>query len=460
MILSRQTSLSLRERIRGGLGILIGLALPLLSGPAASREIRVSDRVFVVKDRSGAPVEFQMIVNAGCADEADDQCRGLAHYLEHLVLVGRNPEHGNSAFRFFPDAITNGWTSQHATAFWHRMPQRAQGPREDLEKIFNFYAARLKTFSIPENEAIRERNVVLQEHDWRLGSDAIARFVRKLDRSLMPDHPLGQWTIGTPETIRAFTLDAARAYHARWYKRSNVWFVVTGDVEPELVRQISARALENADTASVPPRPSLVPPRIETRRETLFDQDAQMTRSVAVFEKLIRISEADRLATLASAALVVNLMASQLPGSLSDAVSEQAKLTPTKPFAGLTRIAPETYKLVLIADVSATIDPNGRRVLAALGAYAENLTSGQFSDRNIERIRKRWLDERKSADGNPNQVFQRLIGWLAQGHDPDEINRLPDQIATIQKSELDRIIRAIAGPGTIAEGVIGPKTGE
>lgn len=436
------------------------VGLFFISPIGIAREVRVSDRVFVVKDRAGSPVEFQMIVNAGCADEADGQCKGLAHYLEHLVLVGRNPEHGNSAFRFFPDAVTNGWTNQIATAYWHRMPQRAQGPREDLEKVFNFYAARLKSFSIPIEEAVRERNVVLQEHDWRYGSDAMLRFFRKLDRALMPDHPLGQWTIGTPETIRVFTLEEARAYHEKWYKRSNVWFVVTGDVDPDMVREISVKALAGADASAVPTRRPLAPPRIEVRRETFFEHDAKMTRQVAVFEKLIRIEEQDKFATIAAAVIAGNLIGSQLPGSINEAIGEKAKLTTTMPHVSFNRIAPETYKLVVAVDVNPGIDHKGQQVLAAVGAYVDSLSPASFSDRNVERLGKRWLEARKTGDGVPTQVFQRLVGWLALGHEPDELNRLPERVGAVRKADVDRILSAIAAAGTIAEGVVGPKSGE
>jgi predicted Zn-dependent peptidase len=40
-----------------------------------------------------------MVVNAGCIDEPGGVCRGLAHYLEHLILTGRNAEHADSANR-------------------------------------------------------------------------------------------------------------------------------------------------------------------------------------------------------------------------------------------------------------------------------------------------------------------------------------------------------------------------
>ena len=86
----------------------------LLTPTAFGAEERVGDRLFLVRDKPGTPTQFQMIVYAGCLDEAGGNCRGLAHYLEHLVLVGRNPEHKDAAVRFFADGYANGTTSPRA----------------------------------------------------------------------------------------------------------------------------------------------------------------------------------------------------------------------------------------------------------------------------------------------------------------------------------------------------------
>ncbi len=210
--------------------------------------------LFLVRDKPGTPTHFQMIVGAGCVDEAGAKCRGLAHYLEHLVLVGRNPEHKEIALRFFPDGSSNGWTSQRATVYVHSIPAREEGPRADLEKLFAFYAARLKDFSISDADAERERNVVRQEHDWRVGSRPFVRLARKLDRLLLPDHPSGQSVIGTSEDIDAFTLDDARAFHRAWYAINNVDFVVMADIDPAVLKDIADRALAGLEPRPLPPR--------------------------------------------------------------------------------------------------------------------------------------------------------------------------------------------------------------
>src|SRR3712207_7258436 len=71
------------------------IALP--ASPAALPEtgsrataIRVSDRVILARDERMRQAHFTLVVHAGCLDE-EPNCRGIAHYLEHLLLVGRDP---------------------------------------------------------------------------------------------------------------------------------------------------------------------------------------------------------------------------------------------------------------------------------------------------------------------------------------------------------------------------------
>ena len=81
----------------------------LLASGALAAEERLGEHLLFVRGVPGAPTKFQMIVRAGCADESGGECRGLAHYLEHLVMAGRNPEHQEIALRFFPNGLSVSW---------------------------------------------------------------------------------------------------------------------------------------------------------------------------------------------------------------------------------------------------------------------------------------------------------------------------------------------------------------
>ena len=121
---------------RSALQAVLALLLTVLVLPAAfAVEERISERLFLIRDKPGTATQFQMIVRAGCLDEANGQCRGLAHYLEHLVLVGRNPEHKDAGVRLIPDGAMNGWTTQRSTRYWHSAPAREAGPKADLERV-------------------------------------------------------------------------------------------------------------------------------------------------------------------------------------------------------------------------------------------------------------------------------------------------------------------------------------
>ncbi|WP_164305704.1 insulinase family protein, partial [Streptococcus pneumoniae] len=67
-------------------------------------------------------------------------------------------------------------------------------------------------FEITPQDALRERNVVLQEYNWRVGANPFSPVWQEVTGFLYPGHPLGQWTIGSPASIAALTSDDARAY--------------------------------------------------------------------------------------------------------------------------------------------------------------------------------------------------------------------------------------------------------
>ncbi len=441
---------------RGSLLQILGFLLPFL-GAANAAEIRISERVFLVPDRPNSPVEFQMVVNSGCADEAGGDCRGVAHYLEHLVLVGRNPENKDAALRFFPDAISNGWTSQRATVYTHRVPARPDGAKADLEKLFNFYSARLKDFSISAEEAARERNVVLQEHDWRLGSNPFARFAQKIDRLLLPDHPLGQWPVGSRASIQAMTLEDARAFHRSWYRRNNAWFVIKGDVAPEVLKTVSEASLGGTEAGAFPQRPSEIPPNIDESRQDLREFDAEAKKTLVFYRKLFRFDESDLAADRAAIAVLNGLLASQLPGSLHEAVVERGRLATGSPSFALRRIAPKTYLIQIGAEIALDADPG--KLAEAISDYVAGAATLDLSDRNIERIKRRLADSRKAADDVPQQVYQRLIGWLAAGNPYEELGRFPALANAVRKDDIAPFLRAMAGTGRIVCGVLAPLEG-
>lgn len=443
---------------RIGISAAVVLAMFALGGPAHTAEQRVSERVFFVKDKPGTPTQFRMVVLAGCSDEDGGQCRGLAHYLEHLVLVGRNPEHKDIAMRLLPDGSSNGRTSSSTTVYLHSIPPREAGPRADLERLFDFYAARLRDFSISEEEALRERNVVLQEHDWRVASSPFRRFERKLDGELLPGHPAGLWTIGTRASIESLTLADAKAFHRRWYVINNVYFLVKADIEIKDLGEIAGKALAGLETKRLPPRPAQRQPEITLERKDLRETDPQVKRTSVVYKKVVRMSEGDSPAQRAGRGVLAGFLNSRLPGSPYQALVETAKVAAGGPFVSLGRVAPRTYVLRIAADTAPDATPQA--LLDAIAGYVDAMDRNGPSPEQIERLKRRSADSRVNEDQDPGVVYSRLSGWLGARNAYDDYARWPTRIAKVMPSDVQQVLAALAGPGRVVTGTLLPATEE
>jgi zinc protease len=426
----------------------------LMASAAVAAEERIGDRLFLVRDKPGTPTQFNLLIHAGCLDEANGQCRGLAHYLEHLVLVGRNPEHKDAGVRLIPDGAMNGTTNQRVTRYFHSAPARAGGPRADLELLFNFYAARLQDFAITPEDAIRERNVVRQEHDLRVASQPYPRFIRKIDRALVPDHPAGQWTIGTTDDIEAFTVDDAKAFHRNWYALNNAAFVIKGDIEPAALKEIADQALGGLQSRPLPPRARQTAPAVVVERKDLREEDLQVTRAGVYVKKLVRVEEGDLVTQRAARQIVLSFLQSRLVGSPNEVIVDRGKLAVGQLGVGITRVGPKTFALSIGGTVAPEVEPDKLR--AAIEDYIEGLATRGIPDASITRLQTRFADARGNADKDANAVYGRLVGWLAAGNSYEGLMRWPQQVAAVTPADVAAVLQGLSSPGRIVTGILTP----
>lgn len=220
--------------------LLAGLAASV--SPSAAAEIEAAPRVYVIADPNAAHTQVWMIVGAGCRDEPG-HCHGLAHYLEHLVFLGREEDRGAAAAALSLGSEGNANTTSTRTLYWRQFPRRAEGSESDVEKQLQIYAQEIAELKVPPEEAARERNIVLREYDWRFATFVERRFGDALQRALYPGHPFGEDTLGTRDDISALSVNEARAFHDAWYVRDNVSFVVYGAVDPAAVGALAQKYL-------------------------------------------------------------------------------------------------------------------------------------------------------------------------------------------------------------------------
>lgn len=398
-------------------------------------EIRISDRIILVRDERMRPTHFTLLVHAGCLDE-EPNCRGVAHYLEHLLLTGRNPDHTETAFRFFADGYANGWTTKKATAFVHRIaPRRTEGEKggqmPDLERLFAFYANRL------------------------IGNTPFGRFGVRFEEELLDGHPLGQPVIGAPKTIAALTLEEARQFHARWYAPNNTTVIVAGNLDPEAVRAMAARTFGAIEPRPLPLRRGWEAPNIGPEHLNLVVKDAQVKRRSVRYAKLVRVDETESLRS--ARRLLAAFLTSQLAGSPHDTLVEQQGVTDGVA-AGAVRHLPGLYRVWLSAEPNP--DTNPEQLAEALRRYLKDLVLRGGPDASIlERLKRRFATDTVAASLSGERVMGRVVDWVANGEPYDSLAELPHRVAVTARDDVVHLLTALAGPGRELTGFLLPEAG-
>jgi zinc protease len=414
---------------------------------------RITDRIYLVPDAKAKTIDFQMIVNAGCYDEANNNCLGLAHYLEHIILIGRNSGSTDIAFRFFPEAYANGWTNNQATAYVHKVPLKGGAPEPILEKLFDFYSKRLTGFDISAKDAERERQIVQQEYDWRYGSKPESLFLLEASALEIPQHPHDQTAAGTPASIAVLTIDQAKAFHERWYSKDNVSFVITGNIEPEKLQLLAANALKD-----VTPRP--VPSHdwtkiLSYKNETIIKRgkDKQTARTQVYMSKIIKLDDKDEYKTQAVQNILYGFLASKLTNSPYSVLVERELVASDVSVSIHKRVA-GVYEF----DITATLadDVPQAKLIEAITRYTNQLSTLQLSEATLERLKKRYADSWQESLNNADQVTSRLVGWLARDLKYDELQNLPERVASVNLTDIAAQTRAISAEGRVIFGVLEP----
>jgi zinc protease len=428
----------------------------VLVQPAQALERLVRDRVFLVPDPKAQSINFQMLVLAGCADEAGNDCKGIAHYLEHLVLVGRNAENRESAMRFFSDGNSNGYTTSRVTGYTHQFPAAAPDVADRLDRLFGFYAARLKGFEISPEDAVRERNVVMQEYNWRYGSSPYAATGREVSRFLYPDHPLGQPVIGSPELISAFSVEASRAFLERWYKLSNVYFILSGPVDEAQLRTIADRHLNGLEMSPPPAREWVrTPPRLAQEQRSFRHEDRRIAETTVTISRAIPFNDSDRLKTLAATLVLNEFLRSKLKGSPHSVLVEQDGIASGMRGASVRRFMDG----VLTTSIGATPEPeiSVERLTTAMQSYMDQLSERGLDEATVERLKRRFAQSYERSLADPQRAPGRLIDWLGENLPYERLKDTPAIVAAVTAADINALLKAQNTPGRQATVVFAPK---
>ena len=178
-------------------------------------------------------VAISLNVQAGSLHEDDDQ-RGIAHFLEHMLFNGTTHFSPGELVEYFQSlgmnfgADANAHTSYDETVYEVLLPK---GGREDIEKGLLVLADYARGALLLPEEIDRERGVILAEKRTRDSARYRARMKElafSMQGTLVPERAI----IGILETLENVDQKIMKRYYDAWYRPENMALVMVGDFDP------------------------------------------------------------------------------------------------------------------------------------------------------------------------------------------------------------------------------------
>jgi len=265
-------------------------------------ETRFDNGLVVLTDRmSGVrSVTLGIFFRVGSRNEPDE-LNGITHFIEHAVFKGTKRR---SALDIAVEQDRLGgaleaFTTHEETGFAIKIID------DQLEPALDLLADMLGDPQFDEGEMKREQRVIIEE--MKMTDDSPEERLGEIfSQAFFPSHPLGLSIAGTPKTVRTFDHTAAKKYHRRMFKPSNLVVVAAGNVKHDefvkavkrfLAKSSLGKKSSSIATISVSKPPKMAAPILIRQNKTL-EQAHLILATPMVSGRDKRRYEADLLAQI------------------------------------------------------------------------------------------------------------------------------------------------------------------
>jgi zinc protease len=181
--------------------------------------------LLVKSDRSAGLASVQVWVRTGSIHEGGQLGAGLSHFLEHMLFKGTTRRTGReiSATVQANGGYINAYTTFDRTVYYIDLPS------EHLEVAVDVLADAVLHSTLPEDEVVREKDVILREIAMTR-DDPENRLWDALFATAFREHPYRQPIIGHEDVFSAADRNALLDYYRERYVPNNMVVVIAGDV--------------------------------------------------------------------------------------------------------------------------------------------------------------------------------------------------------------------------------------
>ncbi|MGR7761743.1 pitrilysin [Klebsiella aerogenes] len=337
--------------------------------------------VLLVSDPQAVKSLSALVVPVGSLqDPADHQ--GLAHYLEHMTLMGsqKYPQPDSLAeFLKMHGGSHNASTAPYRTAFYLEVENDALNGAVD--RLADAIAAPL----LDKKYAERERNAVNAELTMARTRDGM-RMAQVSAETINPAHPASQFSGGNLDTLSdkpgSPVLDALHAFRDRWYSANLMKAVIYSNKPLPELASIAAATYGRVPNHDISKPEITVPVVTDAQKGIVIHYVPTMPRKVLRVE--FRIDNNSAQFRSKTDELVTYMIGNRSPGTLSDWLQKQGLAEGIRADSD-----PAVNGNSGVLAISATLTDKGL-------AHRDEVTAAIFSYLNLLRtqgIDKRYFDE-------------------------------------------------------------------
>ncbi|HCM3123136.1 TPA: pitrilysin [Klebsiella aerogenes] len=337
--------------------------------------------VLLVSDPQAVKSLSALVVPVGSLqDPADHQ--GLAHYLEHMTLMGsqKYPQPDSLAeFLKMHGGSHNASTAPYRTAFYLEVENDALNGAVD--RLADAIAAPM----LDKKYAERERNAVNAELTMARTRDGM-RMAQVSAETINPAHPASQFSGGNLDTLSdkpgSPVLDALHAFRDRWYSANLMKAVIYSNKPLPELASIAAATYGRVPNHDISKPEITVPVVTDAQKGIVIHYVPAMPRKVLRVE--FRIDNNSAQFRSKTDELVTYMIGNRSPGTLSDWLQKQGLAEGIRADSD-----PAVNGNSGVLAISATLTDKGL-------AHRDEVTAAIFSYLNLLRtqgIDKRYFDE-------------------------------------------------------------------
>jgi len=240
--------------MRGMLALVLGLSSVVSFAEGVIHEYKLDNGLkLIVKEDHRAPIMVSQVWYKVGSSYEHDGITGVSHVLEHMMFKGTKAVPSGEFSQIISEngGRENAFTSQDYTAYFQTME------KSRLPVSFKLEADRMRNLTIPDEEFLKEVQVVMEERRMRTEDNPQSLTYEQFNATAYASSPYRLPVIGWMDDLENLQVGDLRDWYQKWYAPNNATLVVVGDVDPEDVYSLAKKyfgPLKPSDISAVKPR--------------------------------------------------------------------------------------------------------------------------------------------------------------------------------------------------------------